>query len=93
MGRTLGYDDDIGWLSEFGIDPEIPVGGVMEEKTVSPEKGLKGLLEGLVVGLEVSSVYGIFIFNLPAQTHRASGRHLLRCLMPMSRSRSVPQYP
>jgi hypothetical protein len=47
----------------------------------------------LVVGLEVSSVYGIFIFNLPAQTHRASGRHLLRCLMPMSRSRSVPQYP
>jgi hypothetical protein len=92
VGGTLGYEDDIGWLSEFGIDPDSPVGGVTEEKTVSPEKELKGLLEGLVVGLEVSSVFGIVISDLLAQTHRASGHHLVRCLMPMSRIRSVPQY-
>jgi len=50
----FGEGDDSRWLEEFGIDASQPVAGGSEDKVVSAETGLKGLLEGLVVGLEVS---------------------------------------
>jgi hypothetical protein len=47
-------DGDLDWLDEFGLGEGCMAGWENEEKAIPAEVGVRGLVEGLVVGLEVS---------------------------------------
>jgi len=61
-------DGELDWLDEFGLGQGCMVGWENEEKAIPAEVGVRGLVEGLVVGLEVSTV-------VPSGVNRGKSPH------------------
>lgn len=77
----IAIDGDLDWLDEFGLGEGCTAEWENEEKTIPADVGVRGLVEGLVVGLEVSIVMLLRVFD---------AKVLLRLTFPINGRCSTP---